>query len=175
MLYYDAGTEKRVTENVPKHLIRGGYFKEIMSIRAVPDLICSGYAEKNARMPIGVLAAGAVRAVSKPETGVSGFLQDFSQSLIESVKAATSAVQKSVHHSQARASEAEAKLTTGALLPPHGMARKGTFRAGEGAACAGNQTPDGFAKVEFRRVCKRRIAGTQARAFVRTGDAPGRA
>jgi len=68
------------------------------------------------------MAAGAVEIISKPKFGVRDFLQDSSQSLIESVKAAASAVLQNLRHTKVRVS-VEPKLSADALIPPPTGAR----------------------------------------------------
>jgi two-component system, chemotaxis family, protein-glutamate methylesterase/glutaminase len=94
------------------------FVKEIMASKPTPVIICSGLTKENARVSIDAMAAGAVEVISKPQFGVRDFLQDSSQSLIESVKTAASAVLKNLHHTDVRASAVEPKLTADALIPP---------------------------------------------------------
>ncbi|MBN1531977.1 MAG: chemotaxis response regulator protein-glutamate methylesterase [Spirochaetes bacterium] len=94
------------------------FVKEIMATKPTPVIICSGLTKENARVSIDAMAAGAVEVISKPQFGVRDFLQDSSQSLIESVKTAASAVLKNLHHTDVRASAVEPKLTADALIPP---------------------------------------------------------
>lgn len=99
------------------------FLKKLMAERPTPVIICSTLTEKGAETTMQALAAGAVSIVTKPKVGLKQFLQDDSESLVASVKAAARAnLRRLAAH--ANALPVQAKLSADAILPAahHAMA-----------------------------------------------------
>ena len=67
------------------------FLKKVMSERPTPIIICSSLAEKGAQVTMEALAAGAVSIITKPKFDVKSFLEDASNDIIGSIKAAAKA------------------------------------------------------------------------------------
>lgn len=67
------------------------FLKRIMSERPTPVVMCSTLTEQGCETTLQALAAGAVSFVTKPRMGLSDFLDDPSNGLVASVKAAARA------------------------------------------------------------------------------------
>lgn len=94
------------------------FLKKIMQERPTPVVICSSLAETGAETTIQALSAGAVDIITKPKMGVKGFLQESSQELMHTIRAAAKAKVKA-RNSIAAATVAK-KQTADAILPPPG-------------------------------------------------------
>jgi two-component system chemotaxis response regulator CheB len=92
------------------------FLRMIMSQRPTPVVICSTLTEKGAKTTLEAMAAGAVAIVTKPKIGLKQFLQDASDELVSTVRAAARAnVRRLVPG--APAPVATAKHTADAILP----------------------------------------------------------
>jgi two-component system chemotaxis response regulator CheB len=67
------------------------FLKKIMHEHPTPVIICSTLAESGTKTSIEALAAGAVAIITKPKLGLKQFLNDSSNDLIQTVKAAAAA------------------------------------------------------------------------------------
>lgn len=67
------------------------FLKKIMSERPTPVVICSTLTDKGAATTMQALSAGAFSIVTKPKMGLKQFLQDASDDLISTIKAAANA------------------------------------------------------------------------------------
>ena len=92
------------------------FLKKLMAERPTPVVICSVLVGKGAETTLQALAAGAVSVVTKPKAGVKEFLQNNSESLIATVKAAARANLRRLPISPV-AMRVQAKLTADAILP----------------------------------------------------------
>jgi two-component system chemotaxis response regulator CheB len=64
------------------------FLRKIMAERPTPVVMCSSLTEKGAAVTLQALAEGAVSVVTKPKFGLSDFLSDPSNGLIDCVRAA---------------------------------------------------------------------------------------
>ncbi|WP_153110965.1 protein-glutamate methylesterase/protein-glutamine glutaminase [Propionivibrio limicola] len=67
------------------------FLKKVMAERPTPIIICSSLAEKGAQVTLEALAAGAVSIITKPKIDVKSFLEDASNDIVGSIKAAARA------------------------------------------------------------------------------------
>jgi two-component system chemotaxis response regulator CheB len=67
------------------------FLKKIMAEHPTPVVICSTLTEKGAETTLQALSAGAVSIVTKPKIGLKHFLEDASDNLVATVKAAARA------------------------------------------------------------------------------------
>jgi two-component system chemotaxis response regulator CheB len=92
------------------------FLRMIMSQRPTPVVICSTLTEKGAKTTLEAMAAGAVAIVTKPKIGLKQFLQDASDELVSTVRAAARAnVRRLVPGTPAPVPTA--KHTADAILP----------------------------------------------------------
>jgi two-component system, chemotaxis family, protein-glutamate methylesterase/glutaminase len=97
------------------------FLKKIMQERPTPVVICSTLTVQGAETTMEALAAGAVAIISKPKLGLKDFLEDSSQELVASVKAAARANVKRLAAAAARPPLARVvKHTADVILPPSG-------------------------------------------------------
>lgn len=106
------------------------FLKQIMAERPTPVVICSTLTEKGAETTMQALAAGAVSIVTKPKLGLKSYLQDASDNLVSTVKAAARANMHRVNVQAAPIAVAP-KLTADAVLTgtPGGHAMAQTTEA----------------------------------------------
>ena len=86
------------------------FLRKIMQERPTPVVICSTLAQQGAATAMEALAAGAVAIVTKPHLGLRQFLEDSSNDLISTVKAAARARMPTL--------VATMKHSADAVLPP---------------------------------------------------------
>ena len=67
------------------------FLKKIMAEHPTPVVICSTLTEKGAQTTVAAMAAGAVTIIAKPKLGLKQFLNDASEDLVASVRAAAGA------------------------------------------------------------------------------------
>jgi two-component system chemotaxis response regulator CheB len=67
------------------------FLKQIMAEHPTPVVICSTLTEKGAETTMQALSAGAVSVITKPKVGLKAYLQDASDNLVGTVKAAAHA------------------------------------------------------------------------------------
>jgi two-component system chemotaxis response regulator CheB len=91
------------------------FLKQIMAERPTPVVICSTLTEKGAETTMQALAAGAVSIVTKPKAGLKSYLQDASDNLASTIKAAARANMRRINVPAAPAAIAP-KLTADAVL-----------------------------------------------------------
>lgn len=97
------------------------FLKKIMQERPTPVVICSTLTTQGAETTLEALAAGAVAIISKPKLGLKDFLEDSSQDLVASVKAAARANVRRLAAVAARPPRAPVvKHTADVILPPSG-------------------------------------------------------
>jgi two-component system chemotaxis response regulator CheB len=97
------------------------FLKKIMQERPTPVVICSTLTVQGAETTMEALAAGAVAIISKPKLGLKDFLEDSSQELVASVKAAARANVKRLAAAAARPPLSRVvKHTADVILPPSG-------------------------------------------------------
>ncbi len=94
------------------------FLRMIMSQRPTPVVICSTLTEKGAKTTLEAMAAGAVAIVTKPRLGLKQFLQDASDELVATVRAAARAnVRRLLPAAAAPVAVAPARHTADAILP----------------------------------------------------------
>ncbi len=94
------------------------FLRMIMSQRPTPVVICSTLTEKGAKTTLEAMAAGAVAIVTKPRLGLKQFLQDASDELVATVRAAARAnVRRLLPGAAAPVAVAPARHTADAILP----------------------------------------------------------
>ncbi|MBL0728515.1 chemotaxis response regulator protein-glutamate methylesterase [Piscinibacter sp. HJYY11] len=94
------------------------FLRMIMSQRPTPVVICSTLTEKGAKTTLEAMSAGAVAIVTKPKLGLKQFLQDASDELVATVRAAARAnVRRLAPGAAAAPVVAPAKHTADAILP----------------------------------------------------------
>lgn len=82
------------------------FLRKLMSERPTPVVMCSTLTEVGCETTMQALAAGAIGFVTKPKLGLKTFLEDRSNGLIESVRAAASANLRAMPRRSAAASPA---------------------------------------------------------------------
>ncbi len=95
------------------------FVREIMAERPTPVVICSALTEKNAKISMEAMAAGAVAIISKPKVGMRDFLYESGLAIIDAVKSAARANVKKLKQKPAPV-KIEPKLTADAVLSPAG-------------------------------------------------------
>jgi two-component system chemotaxis response regulator CheB len=94
------------------------FLRMIMAQRPTPVVICSTLTEKGAKTTLEAMAAGAVAIVTKPKLGLKQFLQDASDELVSTVRAAARANVRRLAPGAGNAPlAAPAKHTADAILP----------------------------------------------------------
>ncbi|TRX02644.1 protein-glutamate methylesterase/protein-glutamine glutaminase [Candidatus Methylobacter oryzae] len=128
------------------------FLKKLMAERPTPVVICSSLTEKGAETTMQALAAGAVSIVTKPKVGLKQFLQDDSEGLLASVKAAARANLSRLGVSSAV--PVQAKLTADAILPAtvHAMAETTDRVVAIGTSTGGTQALE-VVLTALPRVC----------------------
>lgn len=95
------------------------FLKKIMQERPTPVVICSTLTTQGAETTMEALAAGAVAIIPKPKLGLKDFIEDSSQELVASVKAAARANVRRLAAAAARPPLVPvAKHTADVILPP---------------------------------------------------------
>ncbi|MBP6899099.1 MAG: chemotaxis response regulator protein-glutamate methylesterase [Burkholderiaceae bacterium] len=99
------------------------FLKKIMAERPTPVVICSTLTERGAKTTMEAMAAGAVAIVTKPKLGLKQFLQEGSDDLIATVRAAAKANVRRLAARSAQAPlnaplSAPPKLNADAILAP---------------------------------------------------------
>lgn len=67
------------------------FLKKLMVEHPTPVIICSSLTEQGAQVTLQALAAGAIEIITKPKSGLKGFLEDSRTLLITAVRAAAAA------------------------------------------------------------------------------------
>jgi two-component system chemotaxis response regulator CheB len=128
------------------------FLKKIMAEHPTPVVICSTLTGKGAETTMQALAAGAVSIVTKPKIGLKDYLQDASDSLIATVKAAARA---NVRRLQAAPLRVPPKLNADAILSAsagHAMAQTTEAVVAIGTSTGGTQALEAVLTA-LPRVC----------------------
>lgn len=96
------------------------FLKKIMAERPTPVIICSSLAEKGTQVSIEAMATGAINIITKPKTDLKAFLEDASNDIVASIKAAA---RVNMHALQRVTTlkprpTAQPKVRADAMLPP---------------------------------------------------------
>ena len=67
------------------------FLKKIMAQRPTPVVICSSLAEEGAQATFEALSAGAISIITKPKIGLTSFLEDASNDIVQAVRSAARA------------------------------------------------------------------------------------
>ena len=93
------------------------FLKKLMAEHPTPVVICSTLTGKGTTTAMQALEAGAVSIVTKPTVGLKSFLQDASEDLLHTVKAAARANMRNVRSASQTAAAVGKKLNADAILP----------------------------------------------------------
>jgi two-component system chemotaxis response regulator CheB len=104
------------------------FLRKIMAEHPTPVVICSTLTEAGAETTMQALAAGAVSVVTKPKLGLKSYLQDASDNLVGTVKAAARANVRRLHSPNGPLPVAP-KLTADVILPAAATAMAQTTEA----------------------------------------------
>ena len=120
------------------------FLKKIMAERPTPVVICSTLTEKGAATTMQALEAGAFTIITKPKIGLKQFLEDSSDDLISTVKAAAHANARKLVPRVALAITPSPKLSADAILSaathtPHAMAETTDHVVAIGTSTGGTQ------------------------------------
>ena len=129
------------------------FLKKIMAEHPTPVVICSTLTEKGAETTMQALAAGAVSIVTKPKVGLKSYLQDASDNLASTVKAAARANVRRLH--SAGVQPVAPKLSADAILSSstnHAMAQTTETVVAIGTSTGGTQALE-VVLTALPRVC----------------------
>jgi two-component system chemotaxis response regulator CheB len=73
------------------------FIRHVMQTRPTPCVVCSSHVGHGAAAAVEALALGAVEIIAKPNVGLQSFLEEITQTMIASVKAAARAVVQQPH------------------------------------------------------------------------------
>lgn len=91
------------------------FIRHVTRTRPTPMVVCSSHVGSGAKAAMDALALGAVEIIAKPNIGVQSYLEDITQTIVESVKAASQVVMR------APLLKKETRLRTS--VPPKRIAR----------------------------------------------------
>ncbi|MBL8398264.1 MAG: chemotaxis response regulator protein-glutamate methylesterase [Candidatus Accumulibacter sp.] len=100
------------------------FLRKLMRERPTPVIVCSSLTEKGNDTWLQALSAGAVSVITKPKSGLKGFLEDSSNDLIATIRAAGQANLRVLAHSVVAVPErppltgSSPPLTADAMLAP---------------------------------------------------------
>jgi two-component system, chemotaxis family, protein-glutamate methylesterase/glutaminase len=92
------------------------FLRNLMRLRPMPVVMVSSLTERGAEITLQALEIGAVDFVSKPKTDLTHSLDQYSEEIIEKVKAAANARIKSSPTADAASKKVEPKLSADAIL-----------------------------------------------------------
>ncbi|WP_036234244.1 protein-glutamate methylesterase/protein-glutamine glutaminase [Marinobacterium litorale] len=93
------------------------FLKKLMAERPTPVVICSTLTERGAEVTMQAMASGAVDIITKPKSGLKGFLQDSKTELVSAIRGAAVARMSRMKGSSP-AEDRSVKLTADRVLPP---------------------------------------------------------
>ncbi|MFS0825852.1 protein-glutamate methylesterase/protein-glutamine glutaminase [Pseudomonas phoenicis] len=132
------------------------FLRKIMSERPTPVIICSSLTQKGAETSLQALSAGAVEIITKPSTGLKGFLIESAAELVAAVRAAANANVRNLGKRSASPAPAPAtKLSADAILPAgngHAMAQTTERIVAIGTSTGGTQALEAVLTA-LPRVC----------------------
>ncbi len=121
------------------------FLKEIMAKRPTPIIICSSLAERNARVTMEALSAGAVEIITKPKVGIKDFLTNSVTMITDAVRSAYNADLRKLKPKTIPKLVVEPKLSADAVLSP-AMGKKAVGDAERivaiGASAGGTQATE---------------------------------
>lgn len=94
------------------------FIRHITRTRPTPIVVCSSHVGSGARAAMDALAVGAVEIIAKPNIGVQSYLEDITQTIVESIKAASQVVMR------APLLKTESRLRSVAMPLPKRMLRQ---------------------------------------------------
>jgi two-component system, chemotaxis family, protein-glutamate methylesterase/glutaminase len=120
------------------------FLKMIMAERPTPVVICSTLTEKGTQTTMEALAAGAFAIIAKPKLGLKQFLNDASDDLVQTVRAAAQANVAQLARRPAAPAAAPptpvAKFTADVILSPLERADSAMTRTTENVVAIGTST-----------------------------------
>ncbi|MES2296025.1 MAG: chemotaxis response regulator protein-glutamate methylesterase [Pseudomonadota bacterium] len=133
------------------------FLKMIMGERPTPVVICSTLTEKGAQTTMDALGAGAFAVITKPKLGLKQFLEDSSDDLVQTVRAAAQANLAQLARRAAPAAPLKpvAKFTADVILAPSeagAMARTTENVVAIGTSTGGTQALE-MVLTSLPRVC----------------------
>jgi two-component system chemotaxis response regulator CheB len=134
------------------------FLKKIMAERPTPVVICSTLTEKGAATTMQALEAGAFSIITKPKMGLKRFLEDSSDDLVSTVKAAAQANARKLVpmiRPSVAAGASQPKLTADAMMPiagAHAMAETTERIVAIGTSTGGTQALE-LVLTALPRVC----------------------
>jgi len=102
------------------------FLKEIMRYRPTPIVMCSSIAEKDAKVTMEALSAGAVEIITKPKIGLKNFLSESIDMITEAVRSASKSNVKKLKMNIETELKYSPKLSADVILSP----AQGKFVAG---------------------------------------------
>ncbi len=93
------------------------FLKNLMRLRPMPVVMVSSLTERGADVTLDALAIGAVDYLSKPKIDLAATLKDYSEELIEKIKAASRASVRALDPCRAATIAVRPKFSTDAVLP----------------------------------------------------------
>jgi two-component system chemotaxis response regulator CheB len=94
------------------------FLRLLMQDQPLPVVICSTLTEAGARTTVEAMAAGAFATVAKPKLGLKQFLQEASDELVQTVRAAARANVSRLVHRSAAPPPVTPKHSADVVLPP---------------------------------------------------------
>ncbi len=133
------------------------FLKKIMAERPTPVVICSTLTEKGAATTMQALEAGAFSIITKPKIGLKQFLQDSSDDLVSTIKAAAHANARKLVPRVVTAIVPSPKLSADAILSAathatHAMAETTDRVVAIGTSTGGTQALE-LVLTALPRVC----------------------
>ena len=101
------------------------FLRKLMAESPIPVVICSSLAESGSETAMQALAAGAVSVITKPKSGLKGFLEDSSNDIIAAIRAAARA---NVRLLVPRPTNGPALIENGSRLSPRPLPASFTTR-----------------------------------------------
>ncbi|MFZ4528426.1 MAG: protein-glutamate methylesterase/protein-glutamine glutaminase [Undibacterium curvum] len=93
------------------------FLKKLMSVRPTPVVICSTLTEKGAATSMQAMAAGAVGIVTKPKSGLKGFLEQDEGDIVQAVKSAAQIDMRRIKAMSMASLNTPPKLTINQVMP----------------------------------------------------------
>jgi two-component system chemotaxis response regulator CheB len=100
------------------------FLKNLMRLRPMPVVMVSSLTERGADVTLDALAIGAVDYLSKPRIDLAATLKDYSEELIEKIKAASKASVRALDSCRAATIAVRPAVSADAVLPKSGTKSK---------------------------------------------------
>lgn len=118
------------------------FLKKIMKERPTPVIICSSLAEKGARVTMEALSLGAISIITKPKLNLKSFLEDSSNDIVATIKAAAKANMAALLKvsEQLLPTPNRTKNSADVILPALQHHREGMYRTTDKLVAVGTST-----------------------------------